>query len=170
MVGVLAACVIGAGGFFLWQSSARNDSASSGGMISQASSVPSVTMAAPSIDIVFRITPDPASLTVDGVELPARATDRLRTLRRPAVGKTLTVVAHAKGYEDVTILVDSFTTSPMELGLKPEVAPRASAGGGARPSGKPDAVAKPDPPAKPDSPGVRPRPRPDPNALPANPY
>ena len=82
------------------------------------------------------------------------------------MGKTVTVVARAKGFEDVTILIDFFTTSPMELTLKP-----AAAGGPTVTDPAPPAAEEVKDPAK-DPPKKDPKPRQparDP-ALPPNPF
>ena len=111
-----------------------------------------------SAEIVLKIVPSEATLSVDGQEVAGD----VRTVSRPAMGKTVTVVARAKGFEDVTILVDFFTTSPMELTLKP-----ASSGG--------PTVADPAPPTTeepkeaPKDPPKKRQPARDP-ALPPNPF
>jgi hypothetical protein len=109
-------------------------------------------------------------------------------LPRPSPGKTLAVVVHANGYEDQTLLVDYFTSSPKAVVLKPLAAatdpkielpadPKAEAAKPSDPSKpadvKPVDVKPPDvkpPDVKPAEPKpARPRPPPNP-ALPANPY
>jgi hypothetical protein len=125
-------------------------------------------------ELVFRLAPSEATLTVDGKELAAD----VRTVPRPAMGMTVTVVARAKGHEDSAVQVDYFTTSPMELTLKPT-------GAGAAPPG-PGAGAAPEPAPKPaptpvgagdeprlDAPKEAPKPKrppPKPEPIPLNPY
>ena len=160
--GVLLAVAIGVGSFFLWRKGNNADRTvapqtqpqptGQTGLVTSSSAQPALSPPA-TADIVFKMTPDSAVLSVDGVPLERRSSDQSKAIARPAVGKTVTVVAHAPGYEDVTILVDYFTTSPMDLALKPETAeadtPDASAKGGD----------KPDKPKKPRN-----------EPIPANPY
>jgi serine/threonine-protein kinase len=133
-VGVLLAVVIGVGGFYGWRKRHAPVAdtvptavipvpvpVGSAAPVATATSVAAPPVA--SADIVFRIVPSEATLSVDGLDVAAD----LRTVPRPAMGKTVTVVARAKGYDDVTIHVDFITTSPMELTLKP-VAVGAQAG------------------------------------------
>ena len=137
-VGVLLAVLIGVGGFYGWRkrhapvaeavptvvTPVPMGQVAPGGATGTATATTAAATAsvAPagtaSGDIAFRIVPSEAMLSVDGQDL---ARD-LRTVPRPAMGKTVTVVARAKGFEDVTILIDFFTTSPMELTLKPAAA------------------------------------------------
>jgi hypothetical protein len=125
-------------------------------------------------ELAFRLTPADATLIVDGKELAADA----RTVPRPAMGMTVTVVARAKGHEDSAVQVDYFTTSPLELTLKPTgagAAPPASGAGAA-----PDPAAKPgstpagdEPRSDKDAPKEAPKPKrppPKPEAIPLNPY
>jgi hypothetical protein len=92
--------------------------------------------------IVFHLTPPEATLTIDGNGLPLEK----REIARPAAGATLMVVARAPQHEDVTILVDYFTTSPLELSLK-------SVAGADTPTPAP--VAKPDDAPKPEQPAAK---------------
>jgi hypothetical protein len=115
-----------------------------------------------SAEIVFKIVPSEATLSVDGQEVAGD----VRTLARPAMGKTLTVVARAKGFEDVTILVDFFTTSPMELTLKPASAGGPTVADPAPPTAEEPKEAPKDPPKKDPKPR---QPARDP-ALPPNPF
>jgi len=180
-VGVLLAVVIGVGGFYGWRKRHAPvaepvptvvtpvpvgqvpPAGATGTATAIATATASVAPAGiASADIAFRIVPSEATLSVDGQDL---AGDR-RTVPRPAMGKTVTVVAHAKGFEDVTILIDFFTTSPMELTLKP-----ASAGGPTVADPAPPAPEEVKDPAK-DPPKKDPKPRQparDP-ALPPNPF
>jgi serine/threonine-protein kinase len=179
-VGVLLAVVIGVGGYYAWHKRHAPvaeptppavtpvpvpvpvpvvGGASTSTVAAAASGSPTSTASA---DITFRVVPAEATLSVDGVDLVGD----LRTVPRPAMGKTVTVVARAKGFEDVTLLVDFFTMSPMELTLK-SVAP------GVPPVGEP-APATPeeakDPPKDPPKKDAKPqKPVRDP-ALPPNPF
>ncbi len=170
-VGVLLAVLIGFGGYYAWHKRHLPVTEKAPttvtpavtpvpvpvpvGLVAGGVTAPASTASA---EVVFKIVPSQATLTVDGEEV---AVD-LRTVSRPAMGKTVTVVARAKGFEDVTIFVDFFTTSPMELTLTP-----ASAGGPtvADPA-PPTAVEPKDPPKKDPKPR---QPARDP-ALPPNPF
>jgi hypothetical protein len=121
-------------------------------------------------EIAFALTPPDAVLSVDGQELAPG----LRALPRPAIGKTATVVARARGHEDATLRIDYFTAAPLEITLRPlPFADPPTPGGG------PDKDAsRKDPPKKdPSKPpggaeGARPKPPPrgvDPS-LPPNPF
>ena len=179
-VGVLLAVIIGVGGFYGWRKRHAPVAESvpttvtpvpvpvpvgpsaGGGVPTSTAGARGTPASNASADIVFRILPADAALSVDGHEVAGE----LRTLPRPAMGKTVTVVARAKGFEDVTILVDFFTTSPMELTLKPASGGPPSVGDPAPPN--PD---EPKDPAK-DPPKKDPKPRGtarDP-ALPPNPF
>jgi serine/threonine protein kinase len=181
-VGVLLAVLIGVGGFFAWRGRHAPPTADRPAVTSSEAPTPvPVPVAAegasaapgaaqPSSVITFEVAPAEATLSVDGQTLAPGVWNVLR----PAMGKTVTVVASAKGHEDVTVLVDFFTTSPMEVTLKPLAAgatdPGAKAGTNeADPSKDPP---KKDPP-KSTSSGEgshsRPSGRGDP-ALPPNPF
>ena len=170
-VGILLAVVIGVGGFYGWRKRhARVAEAAPTAVVPVpvpvGGAAPSAPATAPSVepqgtvsaDIVFKIVPSDATLSVDGRALAAD----VRTVPRPAVGTTVAIVARAKGFEDLTILVDFFTTSPMELTLKAAVASGPTVTGPAPPS-----LDEPKDPAK-DPPKRRLAPR-DP-ALPPNPF
>jgi hypothetical protein len=135
------------------------------------------------MEIVFRLTPADAVVSIDGVEL---ATDA-HGVPRPAMGKSVTVVARAKGYDDATVLVDFFTTSPLDIALKPSAAavppvaepapspapatqtapPVATAAPPPAVAAAPEGEASKDPPK--DPPKKRATPKNDP-ALPPNPF
>jgi serine/threonine-protein kinase len=128
-IGILVAAVIGVGGFMVWRS---RHAVATEPVAAGASSVVPVPVPLPmplpngdpaksaastktvSTEITFRIVPSEATLSIEGKDLAADA----RTIPRPPVGQTVNVVARAPGHEDTTILVDYFTTSPMELTLK----------------------------------------------------
>ncbi len=156
--GVLLAAVIGAGGFYAWHAhhapAAHENPAPTKAV---ASGPPDTRVAAASADITFRLTPADATLLVEGQELGAAA----RTVPRPAMGKTVNVVARARGYEDITMLVDFFTTSPLDLTLKPA----AAAQPGEQPT--PTATAEEQKDAPKDPPKRR---QPKEPGVPANPY
>lgn len=190
-IGVLVAVLIGVGGFFAWRSGrhapaeappiasttptpvpvpAVTSSGAGAGAGAASSATPSTVQA--SAEITFRVVPSEATLSVDGRELGAD----VRTVPRPAMGQTVTVVAHAKDHDDATTLVDFFTTSPLELTLKPAGAKPAATEPAT--AGEIDKDPPKDPPKKdPVKPagtgeGARPRPaapRGDP-ALPPNPF
>jgi len=184
--GVLLAVVIGVGGFFAWRMRSAPPTAVgeappatlSSGAAAPAASAQAASPGAPSKEIVFRVVPSEASLSVEGAELPQDA----RVVARPEMGKTVTVVLHAKGHEDVTVLVDYFTTSPMEIALKPiteaaatPVAADTAAAGAAADEPKPAVKTDSAPVTTTPRPaGDRPKPRPKASAadpgLPANPY
>lgn len=134
--GVLLAVLIGLGGFYAWrgrQSAVAIKSADPATSAAAASSSASATGGAnapASADIVFRITPADATLSIDGVDLTSDASDA-RTMKRPPMGKTVTVMARAKDHDEVTVFVDFFTTSPLELTLKPAGAAGAAGAVGA---------------------------------------
>jgi serine/threonine-protein kinase len=154
LLGLFAATVIGGFGFFVWWS-ARDDppttAAAPPTSSSFAAATPTTTTMPAGADIVFRVTPPDATLLVDGLELGA---DK-RTLARPRAGKTCTVVARAKGHDDAILMVDYFTTTPLDIALKR--------------SSKPDAF---EVPSVPSSRPARPRAPPsrDPGEIPNNPY
>jgi serine/threonine-protein kinase len=179
-IGVLLAVLIGVGGFFVVRG--RHAPAASVEPTPVTTPVPvpvPVAATAPvasggaaaSPDVAFRVVPAEATLVVDGKDLAAE----LRTIPRPAMGKSVTVVARAKGHEDATVLVDFFTASPMELTLKPlgggapagAVPPVAAVVVEPPPSGTAAEPAK-DPPKDPPKPRNR-QPARDP-ALPPNPF
>ncbi|MDB4935756.1 MAG: serine/threonine protein kinase [Labilithrix sp.] len=190
-VGVLLAVLIGVGGFLAMRGrhpppatmTTTPDTTTGVTPVPVPVPVASTTAAATataSADVIFRVVPADATLAVDGRDLAAD----LRTIPRPPMGSTVTVVARAKGYDDVTVLVDYFTTSPLELTLKPAGA--AAAVPPAGPAGAVPPVADPAPPAvtgaqgaataeaPKDPPKDPPKPRPrqparDP-ALPPNPF
>jgi serine/threonine protein kinase len=128
------------------------------------------------VEIAFRVTPPEATLSVDGLDLPAD----VRSVTRPAMGKSVMVVARAKGFEDMMVLVDFSSTSPLLIALKPTGAAPLAADPSPSPSPPPPPIAvtgQPQPadepakdpaPAK-DPPKKRPAPRNDP-ALPPNPF
>ena len=174
-IGLLIAAVIGTGGFFAWRSrsAARIDgppvaatavtppSASAPESIASAAPAPAPASAA-SPEIAFVVTPPDATLTVDGNDLAPG----VRQLPRPAAGTTVMLVAHAKEHEDVTILVDYFTTSPVEITLKPagETAIEIDAGLTGATAAEDPSQPRPKPkPKQPNNPN-------NPNGLPANPY
>lgn len=160
-IGLVIALLLGGGGFLAFRTSKRPEDLTPRAPLAAASNAPSavasVASAAPSSSpsaapaqvpsptIVFQLTPAEATLTVDGKDLAPDA----RTVPRPPAGKNVTVVAKAKGHEDVTILVDALTSSPMEITLTPADGDKAEA-----------APAAPKKPKKKEA---------DP-ALPANPY
>ena len=187
-VGVLLAALIGIGGYFAWRG--RHHAATEVAPIAVRSAGPVVPVPVPlpmapsgaadpagssapapvSAEIVFRVVPSEAALSVDGKELAAD----VRTVPRPPVGKTVNVVAHAPGHEDTTVLVDFFTTSPMELALKPVAAEATTAKTDTPPTPPPVSTG-----ANGEATGETPAPAKDPakkkpqggsSGLPANPY
>jgi len=186
IIGLVVAALIGTGAFFVWRSRTHAEPPttetprSAPPRSSIASAAPPPASAPPttaSPEIQFKVTPPDATLSVDGKEL---GTD-VRKLPRPAAGTTVMLVAHSKDHEDVTILVDYFTTSPVDIVLKPAGAPVATpsaeadagilsgtaAGGG----GGTASTATADPEGTKEKPKPKPKPREkDPNGLPANPY
>lgn len=137
-VGVLLAALIGVGGLFAWRSrhvapvaaappaAADTATAPSGGTAAGAGTASAGADQA-SAEITFRLLPAEATLSVDGAEVVGDA----RVVPRPAMGKTITVVARANGHEEATVFVDFFTVSPVDLTLKPlgeGAAPAATAG------------------------------------------
>ena len=171
-VGVLVALLIGVGGYYAWHK--RHLRAAENVPTTATTAVTPVPVPVPvpvaagapasmaSAEIVFKIVPAEATLSVDGQEVAGD----LRTVSRPAMGKTVTVVARAKGFEDVTILVDFFTTSPMELTLKPASAGGPTVADPAPPTAEEPKEAPKDPPRKEPKPR---QPARDP-ALPPNPF
>ena len=176
--GVLLAALIGVGGFFVVRHrhaavaveappaigpNASGASASGSGGASAGTPTPVP------VEIAFRVTPAEATLSVDGLELAGD----VRSVTRPAMGKSVMVVARAKGFEDMTVLVDFFSSSPLQIALKPAGAAPVIAGPSPPPvavTGQPQAAA--DEPAKDpakDPPKKRAAPRNDP-ALPPNPF
>ncbi len=167
LVGVLVAVLIG-GGFYLWR--ARTAQLSSPPAV--AASAPAAEPSAPAASapssaatageanarITLVVDPPDAVITVDGHELPGGE----RAVARPPAGKVVTLVAHAKGYEDKSVVVDFFTASPLEIKMKPvsdAKAPAAAADAGAQAT----ASSKPAP--------KRPKEKEeDPMVLPDNPY
>jgi hypothetical protein len=187
-VGVLLAVLIGVGGFYVWRGrrAPTVDTSSASATASAAVAVPTpvpvpvpasgstetpAASAAPTVvsaDIVFRIDPADATLSVEGKDLGGD----VRTVPRPAMGKTVNVVARSKDHEDTTILVDYFTSSPMELTLKPAGAAAAvTAGAGDIDKEPPKEPAK-QPVRGGGGDGTRPRQpaKGDQGGLPANPY
>ena len=148
-VGLLLALVIGTGGFLVWRAKRAVEGPSTA--VSSES--------APSAEIVFNVTPADATIIVDGQDTAKRS------FPRPDPGKTVPVVVHAKGFEDQTLLVDYFTTSPKTVSLK--ALPEAKVEPPPADAPKPADV-KPAEPPKP-APAARPRPVVAP-PLPANPY
>ncbi|MDB5218114.1 MAG: serine/threonine protein kinase [Myxococcaceae bacterium] len=116
--GVLLAVLIGVGGFLLVRHRrapvAVEPAANPNGAATSASGGVVAPTPVP-VEITFRVTPAEATLSVEGVELASG----VRTVTRPAMGKSVMVVGRAKGFEDSTVLVDFFTTSPLEIALKP---------------------------------------------------
>jgi serine/threonine-protein kinase len=129
-VGVLLALLIGVGGFYAWHARHAPPVATTAGEAKPLAAGASygndahVKPPVASVDIVLRLTPPDAVLVVDGQNVAPGA----RTVLRPAMGKTVTVVARAKDYEDVTVYVDFFTKSPLDVTMKPvaNAAPPAS--------------------------------------------
>ncbi len=118
LAGLVMAVLIGGGGWWLWRGQTSQAPAASPPIaVSSRPLTPAVPPA-----LVFETTPPDAVLVVDGRELAAD----VRTIPRPAAGVTVTVVARARGYEDATVLVDYFTTTPVHLPLRaaPPEAPR----------------------------------------------
>jgi hypothetical protein len=162
-VGLLLALVIGTGGFLVWR--ARRPAAEAPVTVVAPSA--SESPGAPSSEIAFNLTPADATINVDGKEVTTRS------LPRPAPGKTLAVVVHAKGHEDQTLLVDYFTASPKSVALKPSSVAAADPRIELPPDPAPPPQAKPVDvkPVDPKPPELKPRPRPAATpALPANPY
>jgi serine/threonine-protein kinase len=182
VAGLLVALLIGGAGFLVWRGKhppPPPEVAVTPVVTAPVGATPSAPKAVTpaSAEIAFRVLPTEATLSVEGKELPPGT----RFVPRPAIGMTVNVVVHAKGYEDVTVLVDFFTTSPMELTLKsvtdanaapPAVTPTATAT--AAPAVDEPVTAAPkdppkDPPAPKDPAKKPPRPPKDPG-VPANPY
>jgi hypothetical protein len=172
IAGVLVAVVIGVGGYVVW----ARQRAEPAPLISAPTGAAGGAGAPASAAIEFQLTPPAAVITVDGIELAPGA----KTIPRPAVGKSVMVVAHADGFDDATVLVDYFTTSPMVLSLAPagpppniELGADADAGtaeapgaDGAGADAEPAASAAPSD----EAPKPRPKPKPQQPALPSNPY
>jgi serine/threonine-protein kinase len=157
-VGLLIAVLIG-GAFYVWRARAAKSSSSPAEMASVAAEVrsaPTASGSSPvspaSAEIALVVVPPDAVVTVEGREL----TGGKRAVARPPAGKVVTVVARAPGYEDTSVVVDSSTSSPLEITLK---ALRRDAVADA---GVTAASSKPPPPK-------RPKER-NPMALPDNPY
>ena len=171
-VGVLLAVLIAFGGFYAWQK--RHVRVADNVPTTSTPAVTPVPVPVPvpvgdhapasavSAEIAFKIVPSDATLSVDGQEVAGD----LRTVARPPIGKTVTVVVRAKGFEDVTVLVDFFTTSPMELTLKPASVGPPAVGDPAPPTAEEPKDGPKDPPKK--EPRTR-QPARDP-ALPPNPF
>ena len=130
-IGVLLAVLIGVGGFLVLKHrrvapavdvAPMVDTKGTPGVAGDPATTPIAPTPVP-VEIAFRVTPPETTLSIDGLELAPDA----RNVTRPAMGKSLTVIARAKGYEDTTVLVDFFTTSPLEITLKPVAAPQAAA-------------------------------------------
>jgi len=197
-IGVLLAVLIGVGGFVALKHrrvavAPGADVGSGTGTATDPSGAPSAgsngatSAAAPTpvpMEIVFRLTPADAVVSVDGLELAADS----HGVPRPAMGKSVTVVARAKGYDDSTVLVDFFTSSPLDIALKPSAptaVPPAADPAATAPATPPVATVAPpppvaappegeaakDPPKDPpkDTPKKRAAPKNDP-ALPPNPF
>jgi len=175
VAGLLVAILIGGAGFLVWRGKhPRPDVVTSPVPTLAVAPVPATAVAS-STEIAFRLAPPEAMLTVDGKDLPPET----RQVTRPRIGMTVNVVVHAKGYEDVTVLVDFFTTSPMELTLKSAADASAAPLGTTTtvpvaPAADEPVVAAPkdppkDPPAPKDPTKKPPRPPKDPG-VPANPY
>jgi serine/threonine-protein kinase len=169
-VGVLVAVVIGGGAYWAW----HRKHAEPPLLIAQpATPTPSSQVAPAAAQILVRVTPPEATLSVDGVELGSGA----RAVTRPARGGSAMVVARAKGFEDATVLVDWLTTSPLEIALKPASPPTIELGdnapaprAGGAPEPPPADTAAPAPPANGGA-GAKPkRALSQSPALPANPY
>ncbi len=121
--GVLLAFLIGGGGFVLWR---KAHSPSAIGATAPTPTAPPVAEVAdveppgslaprepegPTKDIMIRLIPSDATLSVDGQDLPPGL------VARPAPGATVQVLARAPGYEAATIVIDSSTASPIDLSL-----------------------------------------------------
>jgi serine/threonine protein kinase len=176
--GVLLAVLIGVGGFLVVRHRRAAvavepapviDPNASGASASGSGGASAGTPTPVPVEIAFRVTPPEATLSVDGLELAGE----VRSVSRPAMGKSVMVVARAKGFEDMTVLVDFFSTSPLQIALKPAGAAPVAADPSPPPvavTGQPQPAA--DEPAKDpakDPPKKRPAPRNDP-ALPPNPF
>jgi eukaryotic-like serine/threonine-protein kinase len=170
-IGLLIAAIIGVGGFLFWRSrSAETPPPVVAPQTSApgSSATPQASTAAPSTvspEITFTVSPPDATLSVDGRDL-----GDARKLARPPAGTNVMVVARAKDHEDVTVLVDYFTTSPLEITLKPRGAGAAAEmdSGVVAPTA-PTAATPPTPLPKPRPANRGPRDQ-NPNGLPANPY
>lgn len=165
-IGVLLAVLIGSG-VFVW----RRDRPA---VISEAApllepvreSVHDVRpmRTATSSDIELRLLPADAMIEVDG-----EAMSSARSVLRPPAGTTTSVVVRAPGYQETKIVLDSATTSPVDVSLR---AISQGATGGRDVATNPvheDAKGSPKDPQKRviHSPPVAPK---DSNPLPANPY
>ncbi len=171
-VGVLLAVLIGFGGYYAWHK--RHLRVADNVPTTSTPAVTPVPVPVPvpvgdhapastvSAEIAFKIVPSEATLSVDGQAV----TGDLRTVARPAIGKTVTVIVRAKGFEDVTVLVDFYTTSPMELTLKPASGGPPAVGDPAPPTAEEPKDGPKEPPKK--EPRTR-QPARDP-ALPPNPF
>jgi serine/threonine-protein kinase len=180
-VGVLVAVVVGVGGYLFWRSRearltaepAANVAGTTTGQVPSTkpptATPPAETQAPPvATPIVVELSPAEASVTVDGQPLVGT------TIPRPKVGTTVEVLAHAKGYEDLTTTIDALTESPVALRLKvvPPAQPNAPTPAVTRPAPPIRRVVR-EPAAVPKSPAVVPHPTPAPtkeSGLPANPY
>ncbi len=171
LIGLLFAVLIGGGGFFVWRSRTAQPPAPASAMsappvtvtapVASSSPAPPVLAPAASPDIVLRTTPAYAVLLLDGKELPAEA----RSIPRPSAGQNVTVLIRAKGHEDTSVLVDYFTTSPLDVTLKPVLeidAPDPAASASASPATSASGASS-------SKPHTKPRPK-DPTVLPDNPY
>ena len=118
-----------------------------------------------SAEIALQTIPADAAILVDGNPVP----QGVRTLPRPAVGRTVTVVMQAPGHDDASLQVDYFTSTPVVVTLRPTLELDAPAAvdleiGDA-------AAAVPVPSAMPTPKAAPPKPRANPaTALPDNPY
>lgn len=195
-IGLVFAALIGSGTFMIWRSKAAMATAheptakAASAAVEAASAAPGSGLAetaAAMPDIALHVTPTDATVSVDGHDLPSGTL----SIPRPARGKTAVVVVHAKDHEDLTVMVDTLTNSPLELTPKASPPPSIDLGDvpdkpgegsqtaeppASKPAEKANAKAsedkpKADVPAVPVAPAM-PKPRPakaDP-ALPANPY
>lgn len=168
-VGLLFAVLIGGGGFFIWHTRTTHVATTMPVVTTAVTASPAGSGATPqstaSPEITFNVFPADATLTVDGRDI-----GQARSVARPAAGKSATLVAKAKGYEDTTISIDYFTNATTEITLKPVIEVDGPGGGVATsPSASPSASASAIDPAASAKPKPKPRPK-DPNALPDNPY
>ena len=115
VVGLLVAVMIG-GGFIAWRRSrvAVAETPPPPAVVVPAAP-PATTVTPVVMDLSLVVAPANATITVDGQLLAAG----MRAIARPKGGKTVNVVVHADGFEDVTVLVDANTTSPVIVALRP---------------------------------------------------
>ncbi|AKV01857.1 serine/threonine protein kinase [Labilithrix luteola] len=192
-IGLVFAALIGGGAFMVWRAKAPAASAEQPAaktVVASAEPRPAEN-AAVLTDIALHVTPADATISVDGHELPAGTL----SIPRPARGKTAVLIVRAKDHEELTVMVDTLTNSPLDLVPKasppPSIElgddkPTAAAEAADKPADKANAktseekpeekhaapASKPEAPAVPAVP-VTPKPRgpakADP-ALPANPF